>query len=71
MSVPVLSVQITVTRQSVSDAGSFRTRTFLFTSLFVAKAKPSATTAGKPSGIADTARLTATRKESAKCHHSK
>ncbi len=71
VSVPVLSVQMTVTRQRVSEAGSLRMRTFLLTSLFVANARPRATTAGRPSGIADTARLTATRKESAKCHPAK
>ena len=69
--VPVLSVQITVTRQSVSEAGSFRMRTFFLTSLFVANARPRATTAGSPSGMAETAKLTATRKESAKPHPAK
>lgn len=54
---------MTVTRPSVSDAGSFRTNTCRFTRRFVAKARPKATTAGNHSGIADTARLTATKKE--------
>lgn len=54
---------MTVTLHSVSEAGSFRTRTLRFTRRFVAKAKPRATTAGNHSGIAETARLTATKNE--------
>jgi hypothetical protein len=52
-----------VTRPRVSEAGNLRTRTFRFIKRFVAKARPKATTAGSHSGIAETARLTATRKE--------
>src|SRR3989338_7145266 len=61
--VPVLSVQITVVLPRVSDAGSFLTRTFFIIILLVAKASPREITAGKPSGTAATARLTATKKD--------
>lgn len=61
--VPVLSVQITVTRPSVSDAGNLRMRTFLFMRRWVAKESQRATTAGNHSGIAETAKLTATKNE--------
>lgn len=71
MIVPVLSVHITVTLPRVSEEGSFRTRTFRLTRRFVAKASHKATTAGRPSGIAETARLTAIKNEFARFHHSK
>ncbi len=61
VSVPVLSVQITDTDPSVSTAGSLRTRALRRAIRRAPKARAMVTTAGRPSGIAATARLTATR----------
>ncbi len=61
VSVPVLSEQTTVTDPSVSTAGSLRTRAFRRAIRRAPRARATVTTAGSPSGIAATARLTATR----------
>ncbi len=50
-----------MTEPSVSTAGSFRTKAFLATILRAPKASEIVTTAGRASGMAATARLTAVR----------
>ena len=50
-------MQITVVHPRVSTLANFLTRTFLFTILFTPSANEIVTTAGRPSGIAATARL--------------
>ena len=62
--VPVLSEQITVAAPSASTADSFRTRAFRRTIRWTPRARLIVTIAGRPSGIAATARLTAVRKSS-------
>jgi len=59
--VPVLSEQITVTEPSVSTAGSLRTRARRWAMRPAPSASAIVTTAGSPSGMAATARLTAVR----------
>ena len=59
---PVLSAQITVTLPSVSSESRRRTRAFFFTIRFTPIAKQTVTTAGSPSGTAETARLTAIKR---------
>ena len=56
--VPVLSEQITVVHPSVSTEGNFLTKAFLLIILCTPKAREIVTTAGKPSGIAATAKAT-------------
>ncbi|KKC30302.1 hypothetical protein CDSM653_00781 [Caldanaerobacter subterraneus subsp. pacificus DSM 12653] len=56
--VPVLSVQITFVQPRVSTAGSFLIKAFLLSILCTPIAREIVTTAGSPSGIAATARLT-------------
>ncbi len=58
VSVPVLSEQITVALPKVSTAGSFRITAFFFTIRCTPSESMIVTMAGKPSGIAATARLT-------------
>ena len=60
VSVPVLSEQITVVQPNVSTLGSFLTMAFLFAICLVPNAKHVVITAGRPSGIAATAKATAT-----------
>ena len=60
VSVPVLSVQMTVVQPNVSTDGNFRTITFRCAILRVPKLKQSVITAGNPSGIAATPNATAT-----------
>ena len=59
--VPVLSEQMTVTEPSVSTAGSLRTSALRRAMRRAPSASATVTTAGRPSGMAATARLTATR----------
>ena len=61
VSVPVLSVQITVAQPSASTACNFRTITFFLTMRCTPIASVIVTTAGSPSGTAATARLTDAR----------
>ena len=61
VSVPVLSEQMTVTEPSVSTAGSFRISALRFSIFCAPSASAMVTTAGKPSGTAATAMLTAVR----------
>ena len=62
---PVLSVQITVTEPSVSTLGSFCTRALRRASRCSPSARAAVTIAGSPSGMAATARLTASISTSA------
>ena len=55
--VPVLSLQITVVLPSVSTLASFLTMAFCLAILAVPSASVMVSTAGRPSGIAETARL--------------
>lgn len=57
--VPVLSEQITFVLPSVSTDGSERTMAFLRAIFFVPRARQVVMTAGRPSGMAATARATA------------
>mmetsp|Transcript_29202 Transcript_29202/g.100710 ORF Transcript_29202/g.100710 Transcript_29202/m.100710 type:complete len:331 (+) Transcript_29202:2277-3269(+) len=59
VSVPVLSLQITVVHPSVSTDGSLRTIAFCCTILRVPRAKQVVMTVGRPSGMAATANATA------------
>lgn len=59
VSVPVLSEQITEVQPRVSTEGRLRTMAFFFAILRVPRAKQVVMTAGKPSGMAATARATA------------
>ena len=61
VSVPVLSEQMAVTEPSVSTAGSLRIRALRRTMRCAPRARAMVTTAGRPSGTAATARLTAVR----------
>ena len=65
VSVPVLSVQITVTEPSASTAGSRRTMALRRAMLCTPSASVIVMIAGRPSGIAATARPTAARNMSA------
>src|SRR3989344_1989128 len=60
VNVPVLSVQIMVVEPNVSTLGSLLIREFLFSILWVPRAREIGTTAGNPSGMAATARETET-----------
>ena len=60
VSVPVLSEHITVLLPSVSTAGNFFTIAFFFTIFWTPIASTIVDTATRPSGIAATAKLTAT-----------
>jgi hypothetical protein len=60
--VPVLSEQITVVHPNVYTLGNFRMIAFYFAILLAPSAKQVVITAGKPSGIAATAKATATLK---------
>jgi hypothetical protein len=60
--VPVLSLQITVVHPNVSTEGRDLTMALKRAILLVPRAKHVVTTAGRPSGIAATARATATLK---------
>ena len=62
VSVPVLSVHITVTAPMVSQACSFLTRLFDFNILLMFKARASVTAIGSPSGTAMTISVTAIMK---------
>ena len=62
VSVPVLSVQITVTAPIVSEACSLRTRLLNFSIRRMFSAKASVTAIGKPSGTAMTISVTAIMK---------
>ena len=66
MSVPVLSVQITVAEPSVSTAASLRMMAPRLAMRCMPRASVMVVIAGSPSGIAATARLTASRRSS--CH---
>lgn len=57
--VPVLSEQITVVQPKVSTEGSFLTIAFYLAILLDPKARQVVITAGRPSGIAATAKATA------------
>mmetsp|Transcript_27319 Transcript_27319/g.76282 ORF Transcript_27319/g.76282 Transcript_27319/m.76282 type:complete len:268 (-) Transcript_27319:936-1739(-) len=57
--VPVLSLQMTEVQPSVSTDGSLRTMAFFFAILRVPRARQAVTTAGRPSGMAATAKATA------------
>lgn len=57
--VPVLSEQITEVQPSVSTDGRLRTIAFFFAMRLVPRARQVVITAGKPSGIAATAKATA------------
>ena len=59
VSVPVLSVQITVAAPMVSQAWSLRTRLFSFSILRMLRARLTVTLMGSPSGTATTMRATA------------
>ncbi len=61
VSVPVLSEQIVVTEPRVSTAGSLRIRACRFNIRREPMARAIVTTAGSPSGITATAKLTAVR----------
>jgi hypothetical protein len=58
--VPVLSLQMTVVHPNVSTEGRDLTMAFRRAILLVPRAKHVVTTAGRPSGMAATARATAT-----------
>lgn len=58
VSVPVLSTQITLTDPRVSTDGNFFIIAFFFAILKIPNPKVTATTIGRPSGIAATAKLT-------------
>jgi len=60
--IPVLSEQVTVTHPRVSTADSFLTTAFRFPILITPIAEVTATTIGRPSRIAATARLEKERK---------
>jgi len=60
VSVPVLSVQMTVVHPSVSTDGSLRTTTLRAAMRRVPSERQSVMTAGRPSGMAATPRATAT-----------
>ena len=62
VSVPVLSVQMTVTAPMVSQACSFLTRLFDFSMRRMLSAKASVTVMGSPSGTAITMSVTAIMK---------
>ena len=62
VSVPVLSVQITVTAPIVSEACSLRTRLLNFSIRRMFSASASVTAIGKPSGTAMTISVTAIMK---------
>jgi hypothetical protein len=62
VSVPVLSLHITEVHPNVSTEDSVRTIAFCFAIFRVPSARHVVTTAGRPSGIAATARATATLK---------
>ena len=62
VSVPVLSVQMTVTAPIVSEACSLRTRLFDFSMRRMFSAKASVTAIGNPSGTAITMSVTAIMK---------
>ena len=62
VSVPVLSEQITEQQPSVSTAGRCRMSAFRFAMRRVPSARHVVTTAGRPSGMAATARATASLK---------
>jgi len=62
--VPVLSEQITVVEPNVSTLGSFLINAFFLMSLFTPSAREIVTTAGRPSGIAATARAMLARSRS-------
>ena len=62
VSVPVLSVQITVTAPMVSQAWSLRTRLFDFSILRMLSARERVIAIGNPSGTAITIRVTAIMK---------
>lgn len=59
VNVPVLSEQMTEVQPKVSTDGSDLTMAFFLAILLVPKAKQVVMTAGKPSGMAATARATA------------
>jgi len=59
VSVPVLSVQITVVHPSVSTLDNFLIIAFFLAIFLVPRAKQVVITAGSPSGIAATAKATA------------
>ena len=59
VSVPVLSEQMTVVQPRVSTAGSVRTMAFRRAIFWEPRARHVVTTAGRPSGMAATARATA------------
>lgn len=59
VSVPVLSEQITEVQPRVSTEGRLRTMAFFFAILRVPRARQVVMTAGRPSGMAATARATA------------
>lgn len=59
VSVPVLSEQMTEVHPRVSTEGSDRTMAFFFAIRRVPRAKQVVMTAGKPSGMAATAKATA------------
>ncbi|MNP13595.1 hypothetical protein D3C76_1058820 [compost metagenome] len=61
VSVPVLSEQIILTEPNVSTAGSFLTMALIFDILVTPSANTIATMAGKPSGMAATAKLMAVK----------
>ena len=61
--VPVLSEQITVVHPKVSTDGSLRTMAFSSAIRRVPRARQVVMTAGSPSGMAATARATATCRE--------
>ena len=65
VSVPVLSLQITVTQPRVSTLGSLRMIAFRFAMRCKPIARVTVTTAGSPSGMAATAKLTLVKKTSA------
>jgi hypothetical protein len=62
VSVPVLSVQMTVTAPIVSEAESLRTRLFDFSMRLMLRAKARVTAMGRPSGTAMTISVTAIMK---------
>ena len=62
VSVPVLSVQITVTAPIVSQACSLRTRLLLLSMRLMFSARASVTAMGRPSGTAMTMSVTDTMK---------
>ena len=59
VSVPVLSEQMTVVLPSVSTEGRLRTMAFCLANFCTPRASTMVDTAGSPSGMAATARLTA------------